>query len=338
MPVRFEELAASLSDPGSKPRAGTTAVNGGPTTISSTGAGDAYTYTKAEATKVDGRIDLMNSTQAPGVGTAGASFNNIDDPSWTEDKWSNDDIILTLPPVSAVDYMHSSDPCQNSCMKAKLERESKCDIVRKRVQYALNQAGCFSTILKGPELGSCGQVVNSGCSTCSMAMAQVPVMASAMPAAPPPTACSGGMVSECAAPGIFFETSIPTEPSSSVGSDRCNVPAVFYGPPAAPAGYSAPVPTALVPAAPVTTQPPVIFRFSGELPKCGPRERNFFDNDGNMLLEPADNTSRWQAQIQNPAKRICRIAQRPPVFTVPLRHIIPQGDICGVPMDGSDNY
>lgn len=102
--------------------------------------------------------DVMNLGKIPNTGpnTKGDNHFNIDEEKWTDNDWQNNDIDLHLPPADQTTAM-GGDPCLNSCHQKALERERRCDIVRKRVQHALYKAGCPTTLTKGPPMD------NSGC-------------------------------------------------------------------------------------------------------------------------------------------------------------------------------
>lgn len=153
------------------------------------GTGTAHNY--VQFTEKGGYTDVMNFAGAPGVGTDSNSHFNIDDAAWTEDKWQSEDLALNLPPASDVT---GNDPCMSDCQRRALDREKKCQILRQRVQIALERAGCPSVINPGPPPNS------SGCGSCGSCNLQnpTPVYTSSSASAPAPaptSSCAGGTVS-----------------------------------------------------------------------------------------------------------------------------------------------
>lgn len=153
----FEELAGQITTEEAGPQNRSDETEGGNGSTGAAGTGN--TGTSGTNSSNPGYVDLANNAQAPGIVTDGQYHYNINDASWTVDKWKNDPLTITIPNESNT-LTDSSDPCVSQCEKNKMEAEEKCQAVRKRFELALEQLGCPSTITK-KETES-----NNGCCAC----------------------------------------------------------------------------------------------------------------------------------------------------------------------------
>lgn len=150
----FDDLASEITGPvgGQSGPTGPTPTQRTQRTTKQTQNRAGWQPAAAKQGNTEGFEDVMNLDKTPNVrDPEGKGRFNIDEHTWEDNNWRNNELSLHLPPADGDD-----DPCESNCAKKKREREKKCEILRKRVQNALYKAGCPSTVGIGPPAnGTC---------------------------------------------------------------------------------------------------------------------------------------------------------------------------------------
>ena len=92
-------------------------------------------------------VDVMNSKDPPNIGEEGNPTQNIDESTWDENKWRNEQLTLNLPPTNAIKLPTTGNPCMDGCQQMKEQARTKCEILRQRTADALFQGGCPTAFL-----------------------------------------------------------------------------------------------------------------------------------------------------------------------------------------------
>lgn len=125
-------------------------------TTSGTGTGGVVRPGDASNTTARQWEDFLNGNVKPNVVNG---LPTIYDPDWDEAKWANTELTLTLPKETdnpdippegiALDQAQAeTDDCCKKCTKTAEDAQAKCDILRRRIQVALNSQGCPSDVVK----------------------------------------------------------------------------------------------------------------------------------------------------------------------------------------------
>lgn len=81
----------------------------------------------------------------------GPTFPNAFDPNFSLDQWQTQKLQMTIAEEDVEPLT-----CEEDCKEKTRKANEKCTVIRKRVQEALNKAGCPSKVVALKRKGGCG--------------------------------------------------------------------------------------------------------------------------------------------------------------------------------------
>lgn len=123
--------------------------------------------TQSSTEKKEPWPDKLNDTELPNPKDG---FPTVYDPEWTRDMWETKELVLDLPkkpePLPTSDgQTDNRDPCMANCIQQQQRAQENCNILRRRVEMALESQGCPSYVTPKPK----EDMMNSsggGCRSC----------------------------------------------------------------------------------------------------------------------------------------------------------------------------